>query len=138
VAAPAVAAGSLLEHDLALEHDLEVHVAVAAMAATAMAMGSLLEQDLAMEQDLTAGRCVRYGSVVMHVEEDEKVDAELETMASTMVALAADGVAVVWWRMCEEEEACEEVRRRSTCTSRGRSSTMGVNSGVCEWGCLLM
>ena len=54
------------------------------------------------EQDLTAGRCVRCGSVVLYVEEEEKVDAELETMASAMVASAAEGVEVVWWSKCEE------------------------------------
>ena len=69
-----------------------------------MATGSLLEQDLALKQDLMAGRCVRYGSVVLHVEEEEKVDAKLETMTSAMVASAAEGVEVVRWRKCEEEE----------------------------------
>jgi hypothetical protein len=53
---------------------------------------------------LAAGCCIRYGSIVLHVEEEEKVDAELETMASAMVASAAEGVEVVWWRKCEEEE----------------------------------
>jgi hypothetical protein len=100
------------------EHDLEVQVvaAVAAVAAAAAAVAAAattrslleLEQDLAVEQDLTAWRCVRYGSIVLHVEEEEKVDAELETMASAMVASAAEGVEVVRWRKCEEEEEGEE------------------------------
>ena len=55
-------------------------------------------------QDLMAGRCVRYGSVVLHVEEEEKVDAKLETMTLAMVASAAEGVQVVCWRKCDEEE----------------------------------
>ena len=86
----AAAAGSLLEQDLALEQNLA------------------MEHDLAMEQDLTTRRRVLYGSVVLHVEEEEKVDAELETMASVMVASAAEGVEVVWWSKCEEEEEGEE------------------------------
>ena len=61
-----------------------------------------------MEQDLTAGRCVRYGSVVLYVEEEEKVEAELETMASAIVASAVEGAEVVWWSKCEEEEEGEE------------------------------
>ena len=45
---------------------------------------------------------------MLHVEEEEKFDAELEMMASAMVASAAEGVEVVWWRKCEEEEEGEE------------------------------
>jgi hypothetical protein len=48
---------------------------------------------------------------VLHVEEEEKVDAELGTMASAMVASVAEGEEVVWWRKCEEEltqRKCEE------------------------------
>ena len=41
---------------------------------------------------------------MLHVEEEEKVDAELETMASAMVVSGAEGVGVVWWSKCEEEE----------------------------------
>ena len=52
-------------------------------------------------------RTAAYGSVVLHVEEEEKVDAELETMASAMVASVVEGVEVVWWRKCEEEEEGE-------------------------------
>jgi hypothetical protein len=85
-----------------------VVVAVVAAAATVVATGSLLEQDQALEQDLTAGRCVWYGSIVLDAEEEEKIDAELETMASAMVASAAEGVEVMWWRKCEEEEEGEE------------------------------
>ena len=52
----------------------------------------------------TARRCIRYGSVVLQVEKEEKIDVELETTASAMVASAVEGVEVVWWRKCEEEE----------------------------------
>ena len=38
------------------------------------------------------------------MEEGEKVDVQLEAMASAMVASAAEGVEVVRWRKCEEEE----------------------------------
>ena len=41
-------------------------------------------------------------------EKEEKVDVALETMASAMVASAAEGVEVVWWSKCEEEEEGEE------------------------------
>ena len=42
------------------------------------------------------------------MEEEEKVDVELEAMASAMVASAAEGVEVVWWSKCEEEEEGNE------------------------------
>jgi hypothetical protein len=32
------------------------------------------------------------------------VDAELEAMASAMVASTAEGVEVVWWSECKEED----------------------------------
>jgi hypothetical protein len=62
---------------------------------------------------LAARCCIQYGSIVLHLEEEEKVDAELETMASAMVASAAEGVEVVWWRKCEEEEEEEEYEEES-------------------------
>ena len=42
------------------------------------------------------------------MEEGEKVDVQLEAMASAMVASAAEGVEVVRWSKCEEEEEGDE------------------------------
>ena len=116
----------MLDQGLALEHDLVVRVAAAAAAGSLLEQVPALEQDmameqnLAMEQDLTAGRYVWYGFVVLHVEEEEKVAVELETMASAMVASAAEGGEV---RSC----ALEQVRGGGGGGGRGG----GVQGGVC-------